>query len=232
MKMLKQWIDDGRFLYIAIPILVLIAISCTNYDYEVCSPANENKIGVVDVCQKVQINQIIQPSTETQKICNPNWKESGGRSECEQVPVNMLLLKTGTDKKYCNGNYNSNDFVDNYWNAEGLIDECEMRPNANMQFIFKQHDQSIRSHTGTIQVRIDILNYNLEFKSLQIFISEDNNNDNLPDEWKYCGNVDEIGGTDTKYIRCNGNKMKFVKIVNAEWNRGSLFIDEIEVLKV
>ena len=203
--------------------LILLA-GCTTYDYEVCDSKGK--------CPRFQINKIIQPSLETQKMCSPNWKESGAKQECEQVPTNQLLLKTGTDKKYCDGHGLSSDFVDNWWNSEGLIDQCEMPVNSNMQFIFKQHDQSIRSHNGVIQVRINIIDYENENKALQIFTGTDENNDNLPDEWIYCGNVDNIKDYSTKYILCSGDKLKFIKLVNAPWNKGSLFIDEVEVLKV
>jgi len=159
-------------------------------------------------------------------------KKFGAMSECEDVPVNRLLFKGGTNKTICNGyNAGGSTFTDNWWNAEGLIDNCEMPVNSNMQFIFKQHDQSIRSHTGVIQIKIDALNYN-NYKALQIFTAEDSNNDNLPDNWKHCGNVDGIYGRSTKIIQCSGTNLKFIKLVNAEWNKGSLFIDNVEVLKI
>ena len=203
---------------------MLFLVGCTAYNYEVCKEGNN--------CERFQITSITQPSLETQKICNPDWKESGADKECENVPDNQLLKKGGTDKQVCNGHSLSSNFVDNYWNSEGLIDGCQMPINAKMDFIWKQHDQSIRSHTGTVQIRIDILNFDDDYKALQIFFGEDNNNDNLPDEWKYCGNVDKIKGYSTKYIRCSGTNLKFVRLMNPEWNKGSLFIDEIEVLKV
>lgn len=209
-------------------VLAIFLVSCnyTTYEYEVCpSILNEGE------CDRFQISRIL-PSVETIEICNPNYLNDGGRSECEQVPSNQLLLKEGTNKKYCNGYYLSSDFVDNYWNAEGVIDGCEITIGGNEQFTFKRHDQSIISHTGTIQVAIQTINYDLEFKAMQFFIGEDNNNDNLPDSWIYCGNVDEIGGSDIKVIHCSGTNLKFVKLVNAPWNQGSLFLDYIEVLKI
>lgn len=216
--------------------LGLFLVSCSNiYEYDFCEEGQQQQ----GTCERIRVNKI-PPSTETIKICNPNYLNDGARSECEQVPVNQLLSKGGTDKKYCNGHELSTDFVDNWWNAEGLIDECEMPVNANMQFIFKRHNQSIISHTGTIQVVIQPINYDSEFKAMQIFIGEDSNNDNLPDSWIHCGNVDEIGGASTrniwqyfiKVIHCSGNNLKFVKLVNAPWNKGNLFIDSVEVLKV
>ena len=214
---------------------MLLIIGCVqNYDYEVCEQINKDYSEMAQ-CHRVKINNIIQPSTQTEKICVPDFEEAkkfGAMSECEDVPVNRLLFKGGTNKTICNGyNAGGSTFTDNWWNAEGLIDNCEMPVNSNMQFIFKQHDQSIRSHTGVIQIKIDALNYN-NYKALQIFTAEDSNNDNLPDNWKHCGNVDGIYGRSTKIIQCSGTNLKFIKLVNAEWNKGSLFIDNVEVLKI
>ena len=209
-----------------IPIFLfflLFIIGCTTYDYEVC---NGND------CKRY-VGYAVQPSVQTEKICNPDWVRDQAISECEEIPTNQLLSKTGTNKAICNGySINGNDFVDNWWNAEGLIDECEMPINSNMQFIFKQHDQTIRSHTGTMQIKIDAVNFDRDYKALQVFIAEDSDNNNLPDSWMYCGNVDDIQGYSTKIIRCSGAELKFIKLVNAGWNKGSLFIDNFEVLKV
>ena len=206
-----------------IVLVLFLIIRNTQQTYEICDDMG---------CKRFVIDKITQPSMETTEICNPNAIESGAENICEKVPDNRLLFKGGTNKNYCsNAPYLSSHYLDNWWNAEGLIDECEMPPDSNMQFIFKRHDQSIKSHDGTIQIKIDAINYDNNGKALQIFIGEDNNNDNLPDEWKYCGNVDEIRGRNTKYILCNGNNLKFIKLVNAEWNKGNLYIDSIEVLK-
>ena len=99
-----------------------------HYEYEVC----EN-----DDCRYIQVDKIIQPSEETFNVCN-------NQSLCEDVPVNRLLLKHGTDKEYCaNAPYLASSYVDNWWNANGLIDECEMPPQADMQFAFKQHNGTL-----------------------------------------------------------------------------------------
>lgn len=203
-------------------ITVLLLIGCVpllptrSYDYEVCDNFNN--------CPRFSINRV-NPSLATFDVCNDQGK-------CEKVPINRLLLKGGTDKKYCNKSpYLESDYVDNWWNADGLIDECEIPPKANMQFIFKQHNQTTYSHTGTIQIAIKAINYNNNYLALQIFTGEDNNKDELPDSWVYCGNVDKIKGIDDKVIQCDGNNLKFVKIVNAEWNPTSIFIDWIEVLR-
>jgi len=189
-----------------------------NYEYEICDDNNN--------CNMVSVEKIIEPSKETIKSC----KDDGS---CEDVPINRLLLKHGTDKKYCsNAPYLSDDYVDNWWNANGLIDECEMPPKSDMQFAFKQHDQSFLSHTGTIQVTVTPINYEDNYLALQILIAEDKNNDNLPDEWVFCGNVDGIRGKDKRIINCNGTMVEFVKLVNPEWNPSSLYIDYILVLKV
>ena len=212
-------------------MLMVFLISCTPlYEYEVCDERLMNiKIGK---CERFQITKIIQKSPQTTKFCDPNWKQYGAMHECENVPNNQLLSKGGTDKKYCNGHYLASDFFDNYWNAEGLIDECEMPVGSDIQVIFKMHGGTLKKHTGTIQIKIDVINYDNVFKALQIYTGENNDGDGLPDEWKYCGNVDEIKGYSTKYILCKGTNLQFVKMVNAEWNKGSLFIDNIEVLKV
>lgn len=207
--------------------LLLFLASCTNiYQYEVC----DNKIN--GQCKNIAVTRIL-PSSETFNVCDTNYLKTGARNKCEQVPINRLLLKGGTDKPCCAGHcLDSGDFVDNWWNAEGLIDECEMPVSSNMQFIFKAHNQTIYSHTGTIQVLIKAINYDNNINALQIFTGEDNNNDNLPDSWIHCGNVDGIHGASVKVIHCKGNNLKFVKLVNAMWNKNSLFIDYIEVLKV
>ena len=107
-----------------------------------------------------------------------------------------------------------------------------MPVNSDMQFIFKRHDQTILSYTGTIQVSIESINYDEGYAyALQVFTGEDSNNDNLPDSWNHCGNVDGLWKKTHRVINCNGNNIKFVKLVNANWNSGSLFIDYIEVLK-
>ena len=189
-----------------------------NYEYEVCDD-NHN-------CKMISVDRIIQPSEETRKVC----KDDGS---CEDVPINRLLLKHGTDKKYCNNApYLSDDYVDNWWNANGLIDGCEMPPKADMQFAFKQHNQSFLSHTGTIQITITPINYENNYLALQILIAEDKNNDDLPDEWIFCSNVDSIRGKDKRIINCKGTMVEFVKLVNPEWNPSSLYFDYILVLKV
>lgn len=205
----------------------LFLISCTPYSYEVCDSQ--------DKCTRVQITNIVQPSLETTQICN--------QEKCENVPVNRLLFKGGTTKTACNGfSYPFIIFVDNWWNSEGLIDNCEMPPNSNMQFIFKQHDQSIRSHTGSIQIKIDVINPNNNYLVLQIYTGEDNDNNNLPDSWIHCGNIDEINGRATKYIFCNGTSLKFIKIVHASWSYiplneldlnkfPKMYIDNVEILR-
>ncbi|MBI2042957.1 hypothetical protein HYT25_01045 [Candidatus Pacearchaeota archaeon] len=192
--------------------------SSDKYEYEFCNTEG--------VCNMIAVTEVIQPSAQTSNMCNPEGL-------CEDVPVNRLLLKEGTDKKRCsNAPYLSSDYVDNWWNANGLIDECEMPPTSDMQFAFKQHNQTILSHTGTLQISLTILNYENNYLALQILTAEDHNNDNLPDEWTHCGNVDTIKGKTIKIIRCTGTKLKFVKLVNPEWNPSSLFLDRIEVLKI
>lgn len=208
-------------------ILSLFLIGCTQYDYEVC---NDN------VCKRVQLINPVQPSLATERICVPDFEEAkqyGARQPCEDVPINRLLLKGGTNKIVCNGKgiVGGSTFVDNYWNSEGLIDGCEMPPKSSMSFIFKQHDQSVRNHTGTIQINIHAINYDNDYKALQVFTGEDNNNDNLPDSWIHCGNVDGITRYSTKIIQCKGTNLKFIKLVNAEWNKGNLYIDNVEVLR-
>jgi len=188
-----------------------------NYEYEICDDNG--------ACQMIQIDKVVQPSTQTANQCNPEGL-------CEDVPVNRLILKEGTDKKYCsNAPYLKTDYVDNWWNANGLIDECEMSPRSDMQFAFKQHNQTILSYTGTIQISLTILNYEDNYLAFQILTAEDRNNDNLPDTWIHCGNVDSIKGKTIKIIRCTGTNIKFVKLVNPEWNPSNLFLDRIEVLK-
>lgn len=216
-------------------ILIIIAVvallflisnkTISSFTYEICDDKGE--------CQDITINQITQPSKQTYEICNPDALKSGAKNICEQVPINRLLLKGGTNKKYCNkAPYLAGDYLDNWWNSEGLIDECEIPPQSNMQFLFKQHNQSVRSHTGTIQIKVNIINFENDYKALQILTGEDNNNDNLPDSWVHCGNVDKINGKDVKIIHCTGTNLKFIKLVNAEWNKGSLFMDSVEVLTV
>ena len=188
---------------------MLFLASCTTYDYEVCNDkiveTRNGDFTQIDQyketdCQRVSITNIVQPSLETTRLCNSNWKESGAMHECEDVPANLLLSKGGTNKRICNKIYAIGGIVaDNYWNAEGVVDGCEMPPNSNTQWAFKQHDQTFRSHTGTIQIRIDVVNFDNDYKALQIFIGENNNGDGLPDSWVYCGNVDKIYGHSTSH---------------------------------
>ena len=220
-----------KFWHVLIILILLIAILLflnpfqffktnyfsDNYEYEICDDNG--------ACQMIQIDKVVQPSTQTANQCNPEGL-------CEDVPVNRLILKEGTDKKYCsNAPYLKTDYVDNWWNANGLIDECEMPPKSDMQFAFKQHNQTILSYTGTMQISLTILNYGDNYLALQILTAEDNNRDNLPDAWIHCGNVDTIKGKTIKIVRCTGTNLKFVKLVNPEWNPSNLFLDRIEVLK-
>jgi len=220
-----------KFWHVLIILILLIAILLflnpfqffetnyfsDNYEYEICDDNG--------ACQMIQIDKVVQPSTQTANQCNPEGL-------CEDVPVNRLILKEGTDKKHCsNAPYLKTDYVDNWWNANGLIDECEMSPRSDMQFAFKQHNQTILSYTGTIQISLTILNYEDNYLAFQILTAEDRNNDNLPDTWIHCGNVDSIKGKTIKIIRCTGTNIKFVKLVNPEWNPSNLFLDRIEVLK-
>src|SRR3989344_874125 len=194
----------------------LISEKQESYLYETCDEAQ--------VCTTRTLTTVVKPSEETAVLCNPEGLY-------EDVPLNRLLLKEGTEKNYCvDAPYLASDYVDNWWNANGLIDECEMPPNADMQFAFKQHNQTLSSHTGTIQISLTILNYENNYLALQILTAEDNNYDNLPDEWIHCGNVDEIHKKTVKIIHCNGTNVKFVKLVNPSWNPTSLFLDRIEVL--
>ncbi|MEK6915461.1 MAG: hypothetical protein AABW89_02890 [Nanoarchaeota archaeon] len=187
------------------------------YEYEVCDDGGE--------CKYISIDKIIEPSSYTFNVCN-------NQGLCEDVPVNRLLLKHGTDKKYCaDAPYLASSYVDNWWNSNGLIDECEMPPRADMQFAFKQHNGTLSSYTGTIQITVTPINYERDYLALQVLVGEDNNYDNLPDEWVFCGNVDSIIGKDKKIINCKGTNLKFVKIVNPEWNPSSIYLDYILVLK-
>lgn len=205
-------------------LFLLLLVACTPvYEYEVCNKD----------CNRFQLKNVAQPSTKTERLCHPDAQEaikSGARSVCEDVPINLLLNKGGTDKKYCNeAPYLESDYVDNWWNSEGLIDECEMPTNSNMQFIFKMVDSSTRTYTGTIQIKIDAISYDNDGKALQIFTGEDDGN--LPKEWVYCGNVDGINGKTTRYILCKGENLKFIKLVHASWSKGSIFLDKVEVLR-
>ncbi len=84
---------------------------------------------------------------------------------------------------------------------------------------------------STIQITITPINYENNYLALQILIGEDYNGDYLPDEWIHCGNVDGIKGKDKRIINCKGTNIKFVRLVNPEWNPTSLFIDYILVLR-
>ncbi|MEK6914611.1 MAG: hypothetical protein AABW83_03070 [Nanoarchaeota archaeon] len=188
-----------------------------NYEYEICNDNGD--------CNYILVDKVIEPSKETFNVCNNNGL-------CEDVPVNRLLLKHGTDKEYCaDAPYLSSSYIDNWWNSNGLIDECEMPPNSDMQFAFKQHNGSLSSYTGMIQITITPINYEENYLALQVLIGEDHNHDNLPDKWIFCGNVDSIKGKDKKIINCKGTELKFVKLVNPEWNPSSIYIDYILVLK-
>ncbi|MBS3083323.1 hypothetical protein J4423_00815 [Candidatus Pacearchaeota archaeon] len=160
-------------------------------------------------------NNILKGDNYEYEICDDN-------NNCNMVSVEKIIEPSNETTK---------SYVDNWWNANGLIDECEMPPKSDMQFAFKQHDQSFLSHTGTIQVTVTPINYENNYLALQILIAEDKNNDNLPDEWVFCGNVDSIRGKDKRIINCNGTMVEFVKLVNPEWNPSSLYIDYILVLK-
>lgn len=188
------------------------------YKYEICDDRG--------ICKDIPIDKVIQPSEQTFYICNPE-------GNCEDVPINRILLKEGTDKKYCSkAPYLKSDYVDNWWNANGIIDECEMPPKSDMQFAFKLHNQTLQRYTGTIQIFLTVLNYENNYLALQVLTGEDNDENFLPDQWIHCGNVDEIKkGKQVKIINCNGTNIRFVKLVNAEWNPTSLYLDRIEVLK-
>ena len=217
------------FIIVIVAFVILLNLDVTNqylnfksdksvYEYEVCDDKS--------YCKYVLVDKIIEPSEET-------WKSCKNDGTCDDVPINRLLLKHGTEKEHCaDAPYLASDYVDNWWNANGLIDECEMPPKADMQFAFKQHDQSFLHHTGTIQITITPINYENNYLALQILIGEDKNDDNLPDSWIFCGNVDSIHGKDKKIINCNGTKMEFVKLVNPEWNPSSLYLDYIQILRV
>lgn len=205
----------GALKFLIAFLMVILTIGCTKYEAERCTSSGCALFKFIEV----------QPSKETTQICY--------QGKCEVVPDNRLLFKGGTEKEFCsNAPSLESDYVDNWWNAEGLIDECEMPVGANMQFIFKMHDQSVRNHTGSIQVKVYVINYDDDYKALQVFTAEDNNNDNLPDEWVHCGNVDKIDGKDRRIINCWGKNLKFIKLKNAAWNDGNLYIDLVEVLKV
>jgi len=215
-------------IFLMIIFLILLSLNSENllklnfgnkvdFQYETCNDG---------MCKMISIDRIIQPSNQTYNICND-------KGLCEDVPINRLLLKEGTDKKHCsNAPYLKTDYLDNWWNAYGLIDECEMPPKSDMQFTFKQHNQTIISYTGTIQIILTIINYEDNYLALQILTAEDNDGDNLPDVWIHCGNVDEIKGKKIKIINCSGTNLKFVKLVNAEWNPTSIFIDRVEIFKI
>ena len=199
-------------------ILGNFSLKNEEYEYETCD--NEGN------CKYISVEKIIEPSSETKNVCNKEGL-------CEDVPVNRLVLKHGTDKEYCaNAPRLKSSYVDNWWNSNGLIDECEMPPGADMQFAFKQHDGSLSSYTGTIQITITPINYEDNYLALQILIGEDRDYNNLPDEWVFCGNVDSIRGKDKKIINCGGTEVKFVKLVNPLWNPSSLYLDYILILKV
>lgn len=187
-----------------------------NYEYEICDDEG---------CRMIPIDKVILPSKETFYICNNEGQK------CENVPINRLLLKEGTEKKYCSkAPYLSSDYVDNWWNANGLIDECEMTPKSDMQFAFKLHNQTLASYTGTVQISLTIINYENNHVAIQVLTGEDNDKNDLPDKWIHCGNLDGIKGKEIKIINCSGKNLKFVKLVNAEWNPTNIFLDRIEIL--
>src|SRR3990167_2612824 len=85
----------------------------------------------------------------------------------------LLLLKGGTEKQTCTGApFLKSDYVDNYYNAKGVVDECRMPPNAEMDFIFKQHDKKIRTHSGKIKIVVNSVNTE-SHGVLQVLVSND-----------------------------------------------------------
>ena len=170
----------------------------------------------------------IPPNEPFTIICN---KEGS----CENVPDNRLLFKSGTNKTKCsNAPYLSSDYVDNPYNFEGdVIDECEITTNSSMIFRFKQHDQSFRNHSGTIQVTITTVNTE-PHGIVQVLTADKSQN------WKECKGISQDciscienipKGRRENKILCEGEELQFIKVLAAPWSPTSIFLDSVEVWK-
>ena len=138
---------------------------------------------------------------------------------------NRLLLKEGT--QYTCGNYHVFDvsaYVNNWWNKEGtILNGCEMLPNSEMLFIFKQHDQSIRTHTGEINIKIRLYAVS-DGADVEVYYMDKRGT------WFSSGNYADIpkGIYDIETYG-DGTEIEFLRFRVHDSSRSNVLVDRVEV---
>ena len=139
-----------------------------------------------------------------------------------------LLIKEGTNKTTCPGAPTlQSAYVNNFYYKEGsVIDDCQLTPDSAMIFAFKQHDQSFKKHTGTLEVKITTFNPEAH-QVVQVLTSSGASQGG--GSWEFCGNIEDIpAGLQTKTILCTGKEIGFIKLKNAPWNTKNVYFDRVE----
>lgn len=141
---------------------------------------------------------------------------------------NRLLLKGGVNKTICsNAPYLESSYVNNWYNSYGdIVDGCEMRQDSEVVFGFKQHDQSFRNHTGTIQVKITTVNLE-DGGAIRLYTSSNGLNDSL---WAECREFNNLpAGSNRVITTCDGTELGFLKLRSK--TQTSIFLDTVEAYR-
>jgi hypothetical protein len=141
---------------------------------------------------------------------------------------NRLLMKEGVNKTTCSdAPYLESSYVNNYFNAHGdVVDGCEMKQDSELIFIFKQHDQSLRNHTGTIQVKITTVNLE-SGGAIRLFTSSNGLNES---SWQECREFNNLpAGSNRVITTCDGVEIGYIKLRSK--TQTSIFLDSVEVYR-
>ena len=141
---------------------------------------------------------------------------------------NRLLFKEGVNKTTCsNAPYLESSYVNNWFNAKGeIIDGCEMRQDSEVIFAFKQHDQTFRNHTGTIQVKITTVNLEAG-GAIRLYTSSDGLNES---SWQECREFNNLpAGSNRVITTCDGVELGYIKLRSK--TQTGIFLDKVEVYR-
>lgn len=151
-----------------------------------------------------------------------------------EIKVNddmILLFKGGKDKQFCsNAPFLKSSYVNNYYNSYGnIIDGCEMRINSEIIFGFKQHDQTFRSHSGVIQVKITTMNLE-NGASFELYTAHNESKGLDISQWNFCRTFKNIPNNSNRVITtCDGEGIGYIKIKSI--GEKSIFLDSVEAYR-
>ena len=95
-----------------------------------------------------------------------------------------------------------------------------------MVFAFKQHDQTFRNHTGTIQVKITTVNLEAG-GAIRLYTSSDGLNES---SWQECREFNNLpAGSNRVITTCDGVELGYIKLRSK--TQTGIFLDKVEVYR-